>query len=185
VEDAVSKTRTTFAGWSASDKSDACDALTSLRTGAYAWDIVDLHNNAWILGYRPACATEKATPKCGSSVQVGSDCYYAGSVNYVIFGVMCDLCDKHYTATDPSKASDFKLGGMLKLINNYKGTGFSGLSTPAPNFVPSKEWATAGFMGWPTTSSSPAGDRSGCLPKCPTAFSGPAFSVHWVPKGVF
>jgi outer membrane protein OmpA-like peptidoglycan-associated protein len=185
VQDAVSKTRTTFAGWPASDKSSACDALTSLVTGGIAWDIVDLHNNAWILAYRPACASEKASPPCGSSVQVGSDCYYAGSVNYVIFGVMCDLCDKHYTATAPAKASDFKLPGMLKLINDYKGTGFTGLSTPSANFVPSKEWATAGFNGWPSGTASPAGDRSGCLPKCASPFTGTPFSVNWVPKGAF
>ena len=186
VSDAVSKTKTTFAGWSSSDQSDACDALTSLITGGAAWDIVDLHNNAWILTYRPACATEKATPPCGSSVQIGNDCYYAGSVNYVIFGVMCDLCDKHYTALGSSKAADFKLAGMLKLIDEYKGTGFTGLQTPSANFVPSQEWATAGFYGWPSgTTAAPAADKPGCLPKCSSPYAGAPFSVHWIPKGVF
>ena len=98
VQDAVSKTRTTFAGWSASDKESACGDLDSLLTGAVAWDIVQLHNNGWILSYRPACATVGATPPCGSTVKVGADCHYAGSPNYVIFGVMCNLCHGFFTA---------------------------------------------------------------------------------------
>src|SRR5262249_51824254 len=134
--------------------------------------------------YRPECATEKQNPPCGSSVQVGSDCYYAGSVNYVIFGVMCDLCDKHFTALGSDDANDFKLGGMLDLVNKYKGTGYTGLSTPSKNFVPSKEWATAGFNGWPAAAS-PAGDRNNCVPLCQKPYAGTVFTVNWIPKGVF
>jgi hypothetical protein len=184
VSAAVANTRTTFGGWSSSDKSDACHALNSLSTGAYAWDILELHNNAWILDYRPACATKGASPPCGSTVKVGSDCHYAGSVNYVIFGTMCDLCRSHFTAIKSSDASDFDEASMLKYINWYKGTGFTGLATPSANFGPSKEWAKAGFAGWPG-GSTPAGDRNTCAPTCGTAYSGGAFSVNWVPKGAF
>jgi hypothetical protein len=184
VDSACKLTRSTFAGWSPSDKADACHALNSLLTGGYAWDISDLHNNAWILTYRPACASQGATPACGSSVQIQNDCHYAGSVNYVIFGVMCKLCQDHFTSIGSSDASDYTEAEMLRLINLYKGTGFTGLSTPSANFVPSQNWAKAGFHDWPAAAS-PAGDRSNCSPTCATAYSGSAFMVHWVPKGFF
>lgn len=181
---AVAKTRSQFAGWTATQKGDACDALISLTTGAFAWDIGELHNNAWILGYRPACASARATPACGSSVKVGPDCHYAGSVNYVVFGAMCELCNTHFTSIGSSKASGFTQAEMLKWINRYKGTGFTGLSTPSANFAASQDWAIAGFRSWPAVPG-PAGDRTNCSPTCPTAYGGSAFQVHWVPHGWF
>jgi hypothetical protein len=184
VSDAVSKTKTTFAGWTPTQMADACHALTSLSTGAYAWDIGELHNNAWILGYRPSCASQGANPHCGSSVQVGADCHYAGSANYVIFGVMCKLCNNHFTAIGSSDANDFTESEMLKWVDKYKGTGFSGLSTPSANFAASQIWSRAGYAGW-SAASTPAGDRSNCLPTCPTAYTGSSFTVHWVPIGWF
>lgn len=185
VTDAVSKTKTTFGGWSPADKRGACDALDSLATGAVAWDIVELHNQAWILGYRPACATQGATPPCGSTVKINSDCYYAGSPNYVIFGVMCQLCNSHFTSVgDTAAANRFTRAEMQYWINFYKGTGPFGTGTPSGNFGPSRAWADAGYSMWPATSS-PAGDRNGCAPTCSTAYSGPAFRVNWVPRGVF
>ncbi|MGB8217848.1 MAG: DUF4157 domain-containing protein [Candidatus Methanoperedens sp.] len=184
ISDAVSKTKTTFAGWSATDKTDACDALTSLITGGFAWDIVDLHNNAWILAYRPGCASAGGTPPCGSSVKVGPDCHYAGSPNYVIFGVMCKLCHSHFTSISSAKASDFTESAMLDLVNKYKGTGFSGFSTPSANFVPSQNWSLSGYRGWPAAAQ-PVGDRTNCDPTCPLPYRGGAFMVNWHPKGVF
>jgi outer membrane protein OmpA-like peptidoglycan-associated protein len=184
VVDACSLTRTTFSGWTAAQKTDVCHALNSLLTGGFAWDIVDLHNNAWILSYRPACATVGATPPCGSSVQISSDCHYAGSANYVIFGVMCKLCGDHFTSIGSADAADYTEVEMLDLINKYKGTGFTGLSTPSANFVPSQDWAKAGYHGWPSVPD-PAGDRSGCSPSCPTPYGGAAFRVQWHPIGVF
>lgn len=179
VEDAVSRTRTAFAGWSAADRENHCDALDSLRTGGFAWDIVDLHNNAWILGYRPTCASVGATPPCGSTVQVGSECSYAGSPNYVIYGVMCRLCHDHYSATgSTSGVSRFTHAEMQSWINFYKGTGPLGFSTPSGNFVPSTEWATAGYRGWPAATT-PRGDRPGCAAACPTPYAGAAFDVAW------
>ena len=99
VKDVVALTRSDFAGWGAGTRELHCNALDSLLTGATAWDIYELHNNSWIYqNYRPACATAGATPPCGSTVQMGADCYYAGSPNYVIFGVMCKACYDHYSA---------------------------------------------------------------------------------------
>lgn len=185
VTAAVAKTQTTFAGWSRPDKQGACDALDSLTTGAVAWDIVELHNNAWILTYRPACASVGATPPCGSTVQIGTDCYYAGSPNYVIYGTMCKLCNAFFTGIgDAAGAARFTQSKMEYWVNVYKGTGFSGLGTPSANYGPSKDWAIAGYNGWPAATA-PGGDRNTCSPACPTPYAGAAFRVNWVPRGVF
>lgn len=182
VRDAVAKTKTTFAGWTGSVRESHCDALDSFSTGGYAWDIVELHNNAWILGYRPACATQGATPPCGSTVQVGADCYYAGSPNYVIYGTMCKLCHDHYSATSNADGvARFTQSEMESWIDFYKGTGWTGWETPSANYGPSRDWAIAGYNGWPSGGTPPAGDRNNCTPPCPTAYSGGAFTVHWYP----
>ncbi len=184
VEDAVRQTRSRFAGWTDPQKVEACDALDGLTTGGMAWDIVEVHNNAWILGYRPACASEHATPACGSSIQVGNGCHYAGSVNYVIFGAMCKLCADHFLAHGPINTgyARFTLASMMHLIDLYKGTGFSGLATPSANFHASQVWAYAGYQGWPAVGGPAAPDRSNCATTCPTAYTGPAFRVNWYPR---
>ncbi len=183
VTAALSNVNTIFGGWNQSVREDACGSLDSLITGGFAWDIIELHNNAWIhINYRPACATVGGTPSCGSSVQIGNECYYAGSPNYVVFGVMCKLCFDHYMSNLNSRGVNrFTKSKMLRLINYYKGTGFSGLSTPSANFAESQQWAEAGYDGWPSGGTPPAGDRSNCSPVCPTPYSGRAFRVHWYP----
>ena len=101
-KDAVHKTQREFKGWG-DDGEKTCASLVTHSTGQGAtisWDIWDLHNNGWILNYRPECATIGANPACGSTVQVGTECYYAGSVNYVIFGTMCKLCSDYYGARE-------------------------------------------------------------------------------------
>lgn len=184
VEDAANGLRSTFAGWTSSEKEDACDALDSLRHGAYAWDIVELHNNAWILNYRPICATQGATPPCGSSVQIGNQCYYAGSPNYVIFGVMCKLCYNYYYSIMLVNTgfARFTEKAMLDLIDLYKGSGFTGLATPSANYLSSRAWARVGYAGWPNVARVPVGDRSNCTPMCPTPYRGSAFRVNWYPN---
>jgi hypothetical protein len=185
VAAAVAKTRTTFAGWSTDEKEDSCDALDSLLRGGAAWDIVDLHNNAWIhRDYRPPCATAGGTPPCGSSIQVDNDCYYAGSPNYVIFGVMCKLCADYYLSIPLINTgfARFTKNAMRDLVDLYKGTGFTGLGTPSANFAESLAWAEAGYDGWPAGGSPPSGDRNNCVPKCPTPYSGRPFIVHWDPR---
>jgi outer membrane protein OmpA-like peptidoglycan-associated protein len=187
VKAAVAGIRATFTGWTSSQKEDACDALDSLRTGGYAWDIVELHNQHWIsLNYRPPCASEPTDPHCGSSVQVGQDCYYAGSPNYVIFGAMCKLCYDYYYSIMlvNTGLARFTKSEMLHLIDEYKGHGFSGFATPSPNFRESELWAVAGYSGWPF-SGSPAGDRPNCSPRCPIPYKGGAFHVNWYPNQFF
>ena len=180
VEDAVAKARSLFAAWTAEQKDESCEDLRGITTGSYAWDIVELHNNGWILSYRPLCATQGATPPCGSTVQVGRECYYAGSPNYVIFGTMCRLCYDHFYAQGRAGANvgytgwmDFTEKSMLDLIDLYKsGSG---------NVAPSKAWAVAGRDGWPSGGKPPKGDRPGCAPQCSQPYTGPAFRVNWYP----
>ena len=47
-----------------------------------------------------SCGWGTADMRCGAasntSVQVGTDCYYSGSANYVVFGTMCKLCFDYY-----------------------------------------------------------------------------------------
>lgn len=180
VQDAVASARSLFAGWTSDQRDEACEDLRGVTTGSYAWDIVELHNNDWILNYRPLCATQGATPPCGSTVQVGSECYYAGSPNYVIFGTMCKLCRDHFYAQGRAGANvgytgwmDFTEDSMLDLIDLYKSS--------SANVGPSKAWAVAGRDGWPSGGSPPRGDRPGCAPQCSQPYTGPAFRVNWYP----
>ena len=184
VEGAVRSIGNTFTTkWNSDQKENACDALDNAIDAQSAWDIVQLHNKGWISqNYQPTCATTGAVPHCGSSVQVGSDCYYSGSVNYVIFGKMCKLCADYYLGIPLINTgyARFTKSAMNSLINLYKGTGVTGFATPAPNFSTSVAWADAGYDGWPG-SSAPPGDRNNCAPMCPLPFSG-SFSVHWYPN---
>jgi hypothetical protein len=63
---------------------------------------------------------------------VGTDCYYAGSPNYVIFGAMCRLCYDHYTAAGNAGGQGrFTQSKMEYWINFYKGTGPAPIATRA------------------------------------------------------
>jgi len=170
VTDVIAKLRSDWGGWSSDQRGEACASLENVECGPDAWDIVQLHNNAWIYkDYRPACASEKADPKCGSSVQVGSDCHNAGSVNYVIFGVMCDLCGIwKWTMHMAIRAHKIHLSGY------------------DADFDASMAWADAGYHSWPA-GSTPSGDRNNCAPTCPTPYGPTAnngavkFDYHWYP----
>jgi hypothetical protein len=187
VADAVRLAESIFGGWNRSQKEDACDALVELPEAAFAWDILDLHNNAWILEYRcsppssscqvgppcpptSVCASCGATPPCGSTVEVDKECYYAGSANYVIWGVMCKLC------RDEFGGSEFSGDRMRFLVDLYKLWGLKG-----DNLATAKAWATAGDQGWPSGGTPPRGDKSNCSPMCPTPYQGSAFRITWCP----
>jgi outer membrane protein OmpA-like peptidoglycan-associated protein len=179
VEDVIHATRSMFSGLTSDHRTENCEALRSISHGQDAWDIVDLHNNAWILDYRPLCATAGATPPCGSTVQVGHECYYAGSVNYVIFGVMCKLCHDHFYAIGRAGSMpgytgymDFDIGSMVDLIDLYKSS--------SGNVGPSEAWARAGYRDWPSATA-PPGDRNSCAPQCSQPYHGAPFRLHWYP----
>ncbi|MET8138578.1 OmpA family protein [Streptomyces sp. NPDC005251] len=187
---AVAKTRAMFAAWGGPRKNLACEALLSLFIALRAWDIKDLHNQDWIKGYKQ-CATTVGRASCERTVTVDKACSYAGSVNYVIYGVMNRLCADHLTAYPPMgprfgfspdpwgfdwtpqmSAADFSEASMLARIDKYK--------SESKNVGPSKAWATAGYRGWPAAPS-PPGDRPECSPTCPTPYNGPEFAVYWEP----
>jgi hypothetical protein len=199
TKDAITTTRTEFGKLNDDQKHGACSALSSLSTGAYAWDIIDLHsqvtNDVLNQSFRPVCATSGATPACGSSVTVDGSCHFAGSANYVIFGVMCKLCLTYYKSMlnsaswyevfDKDKYRNgilqFDKPGMLSLIDLYKK--YIPLlkgDSPAGNIDAAKRWSIAGFDGWPNGVATPPADRSNCTLTCPHSASGP-FSVSWYP----
>ena len=170
VRGVVAALRSAWSGWTSNQRGEACWALENIDCGPVAWDIVQLHNNAWIYqDYRPACASAGANPRCGSSVKVGPDCHNAGSVNYVIFGVMCDLCDIWRRT-------------MHAMIWVHK-VHLSGMDA---DYDAAVDWADAGFDGWPAAGT-PAGDRTNCAATCPTPYGPTAhnaatsFDFHWYP----
>ncbi len=196
---AITTTRGEFAKLSPDKKMEACEALSSLSTGAYAWDIIDLHSQVTsdVLNkpFRPICATSGASPACGSSVTVDGSCHFAGSSNYVIFGVMCKLCSTYYhdmlnnaswyeifdNDTYRRGILQFTKSGMLGLIDLYKKyIPLLTLDSPAGNIDAAKRWSIAGYDGWPTGVSTPAADRANCTLTCPHRAAG-LFKVSWYP----
>lgn len=151
-------------------RGSACRNLDHPPEARYSWDIILLHNSDWIWRlFRPYCATIGGNPACGHSIQVGTQCHYAGSVNYVVYGLMCKLCYDH-------GLHRFTEEHMLAQIERYK--------RGAPNYNPSRQWAIAGYRNWPS-SGTPAGDRSNCSPTCSllrgTPFLTRPFLVRWCP----
>jgi hypothetical protein len=193
VKKAVAETRHMFHGWSTAKKAKACNMLVEPPQAAFAWDILDMHKNAWILRYRcktpsascpeqpkhPVCATQGAN--CGSTVQVGKDCYYAGSANYVIFGTMCKLCHDQFIGKRTFYGGmEFTELEMKALVYLYKVGGITGA-----NVSTAADWAVAGYHGWPSGGTPPAGDRNNCHPGCPTPYRGSDkgfdFKIVWCP----
>ncbi|MGH8563233.1 MAG: eCIS core domain-containing protein [Gammaproteobacteria bacterium] len=174
---AISGLRSTFTSFNPTQQEEACEALVSYPIGEVAWDIVELCDkcspgNAWILNSFPTCATQYTPAKCGAAVQVGDECFFSGSANYVIYGVMFKLC----SALD---FDTFNLGEALSWIRFYKTKG--GLRRADPNLPTAQQWAKAGYTGWPSGSTPSPGDRADCNPLCPLSYTGSAFRVRWCP----
>ena len=139
--------------------------------------IIQLNEQQWIVEkYGSVCAS-KAQPDCRASVQIDGECFYAGSANYVHFGNMFDLCQRHYAVAYPLN-KQFTETEMLKWINLYKGK-VIGLFPQSANFKSSVDWALAGFYNWPSGALTPPGDRPNCSPTCPLPYTGPDFDVNW------
>jgi hypothetical protein len=196
---AITDTRTEFGKLSDDQKHEACSALSSLRTGDIAWDIIEMHAQPKkdVLNKlaRPPCAPLGANPSCFSSVTVDGSCHFAGSANYVIFGVMCKLCSTFYQNKLNSASwyevidkdtyrhgvAQFGKAGMLGLIDLYKKyLPLLKLDPTAANIDAAKNWSIAGFDGWPNAVATPAPDRANCTLTCPYKVSTP-FSVSWYP----
>jgi hypothetical protein len=184
VSDSVAKLKSDFRALSAEEKNTSCEWLRDEVFGLIAWDIRPLHQQTWIKNdYGESCAQDLGDggPCCHRSVQIGESCHYAGSVNYVSFGVMCRECFNHY-ATDPVDLSgvyNFRKESMLSLINLYKG-GVLPFTSPSGNVGNSKKWAGAGWDGWPSGGTPPTGDCAKCAP-CPQPYVGRDFDARWCP----
>ena len=205
---AIDFTRKEFAKWSDKQKDKACQSITSWSTGDVAWDIIELHaqvtGDVINKGFRPTCATSGANPPCGSSVTVQNSCHFAGSANYVIFGVMCRLCNTFYeeqlqktnsnvqrfadfvSSFSPrdilrKRRDDFSENGMLYLVDLYKKyIPLLKLDPIASNYHAAKAWSQAGFHGWPSGSSTPPGDRKNCRLTCGIQTT-KNFTISWYP----
>lgn len=199
TKSAIRATKSWFFRWTNDQRHEACSALNSLSVGDIAWDILELHSqvtsDALNKPFRPACATSGATPACGSSVTIGGSCHFAGSANYVIFGVMCRLCHDHYDTMlnnasfyeifdkDAYRRGKLQFGvtGMLGLVDLYKKYVPLLLGdSPAGNLEAAKRWSMAGWNGWPYQAPTPMPDRSNCTLTCPHRATHP-FDISWFP----
>ena len=73
-----------------------CDALYDTSTRGGAWEIYQLHGRGWISNQFSCCATK---PRCYNTVEVSGKCYHASSVNYLMWGVMNNLCGNSWDLT--------------------------------------------------------------------------------------
>ncbi len=179
LEDAVASVTSSFTRLSSDEQEEVCGTLNSLISGSSTWDIMPLYheNNAWIYqNYQPVCASAGGNPRCGETVQVGQHCYYSGTANYVIFGTMCRLCQQNL---EEDEGSNYDEDHMIELIDFYKGPGI--FFAAAGNYVPSLQWARAGYHGWPNGGNPPPGDRNNCAPQCPKPYYFGPMPVRWCP----
>jgi hypothetical protein len=172
--DALSRVKSEFAGWSSSDRGEACSNLVTIPWATFSWDISQLSpegRKKFTKAFGPECAS------CGYTVQVGGACHFDGSVNYVAYGTMMRLCRDHYNADGSDWARWFSEDMMILLIAAHKS--FTGVVSA--NVGSSAEWASAGYRGWPQKGSAPAGDRPNCTATCSKTYSGPGLTVQWYP----
>ncbi|MFN0153589.1 MAG: hypothetical protein ACKVUT_04355 [Gaiella sp.] len=172
LESTLSRVKSAFAGWSGAKRFVACTNLVTLPGAASSWDIRELGpggRSGFSKSYQPSCST------CGHSVQVGTDCHYSGSVNYVVYGVMMRLCHDHFTREESGFADWYSSNEMLELIYIHKNKS----GTEAANFQASNNWALAGYHSG-SVRPTPPGDRKECTP-CPNGYSGRGLTVNWLP----
>jgi hypothetical protein len=172
LEDAVSRTEAAFGKWSSTQRAVACIALVETPIGAVGWEINQLgpgNREQGAENFRPECAT------CATSlsVQVGRGCHYAGSVNYVVYGVMLRLCHGHLKNSALSReAPFFTEEQMVRYITLWKSL------RNAPNLTASLAWAKAGYNRWPDAPTPPP-ELPNCA-KCPKALTS-RMTVRWLP----
>ena len=182
----VDNVRKEFRAKTEDEKEEMCDQIDSLIHGPVTWDFARLHVRDWMAGIRDTCATvvkDANEPCCANSVQVDKECCYAGSANYVLFGVICKSCFDHYLGKNPVDLSGtyrFNSNRMLSLIESYKSSSW--------NFNKSKQWSLEGYKGWPSGGSTPTGDCSqDCSSNCSLPFfikggaDNEAFRARWCP----
>jgi len=166
LEDALSRTKTTFAGWSTTRRLVACDSLHN-GWGAIGWEINQLGpgpRDRLVDKYRPDCSTCVEQP----TVQVEGGCHYAGSVNYVVYGVMFRLCHEHFE----NPIAEFTEDVMTKYITRWKKL------HGAPNLQASLNWAKAGYNNWPARRTPPP-ELPNCA-ECSQEYTR-RMTVRWLP----
>jgi hypothetical protein len=171
LKDAVSRTRAAFAKWSSIQRAAACITLVDTPIGAFGWEINQLGpggREQVAKRYQPECAT------CGGSlsVRVGSGCHYAGSANYVIYGVMLSLCHAHLESKHSGEARFYGEEWMTRYITTWK------MLRGAPNLRASLNWAKAGYNDWPSVPTPPP-ELPSCL-ECPKQLTS-RLTVRWLP----
>ncbi|MBN8456501.1 MAG: hypothetical protein J0M04_01455 [Verrucomicrobia bacterium] len=142
------------------------------------WDIEQLYQNT----ENPipnSCgqASSRNEENCGKTVTYEGSCYYRGSVNYVLWGRMHDLCG---IGQNPMNhilwARKVALSGKWTLGNWYRG---EWSLTPHHSYYPAHDWAQMGYFNkvYPGSKAiAPASDRPYCKP-CTKKWNGP-FSIH-------
>lgn len=160
-------------------KNDACIAAVA-PTAMFSWDILGIHDrHEWIDRTHPTC--DVGGPN--STVEVDGQCFYTGSVNYLLWGVMFRLCNKANPNVGPAVFSE---DTMIEYVSSYKG-GVPGVMSQSGNWGPSQWWAKAGYQGWPAAAT-PPGDRPKQKCRCPKELGqdfptndGSTFLVGWWP----
>lgn len=174
LEATLRRIRKAFGEWSGPKRYGACLGLVTLPVAKSGWDISELGpygREKFAEQHQPDCST------CGLSVQVGKDCHYAGSVNYVSYGLMMRLCRDDFLKDDSTLADWFSQEEMLELVYIHKSFNWS--FTQGANFQASNEWALVGYRNGPLKPI-PAGDRKEeCNKLCGKKYSGRGFTVNW------
>jgi flagellar motor protein MotB len=184
LADVLADVRSTYSGWSATQRREACDAITGVPIPfvtcgfIMAWDIHELFlpETGWLCRrpYHPPCGMPPLTgcdnedpSDCGNSVEVRGKCFLAGTVNYALFGQICRLCNDEFGVLSEST--------MENLILGWKALGCF-LDDPGPPIA----WARAGFRGFP--GHIPLQENRGqCRGRCPVAYVSGPFTWVWEP----
>lgn len=147
------------------------------RLNRDAWDTVGLFRNS--MGYlfrnpiRSACCIPRGATSfdenprtCSCSVQVGSECWLSGTVNYGAYGIMMKLCFNFMHLPIFSRTS------MQQIVRIYK----RGQENPE---IP-LSWALATWDNGPTGISTRSGNRPNCQTTCRFTATG-GFDYVWEP----
>lgn len=105
-----------------------------------AWEVEELRTLRRLIATKfPHCPRGGPKDYCKQTVTIEGKCYYMGSVNYLIYGVMWRLCGSR---TEMTAAGSLSLEAMVRA---YKFT-----QEGATNTEESVAWAKAGYQGWPS-----------------------------------
>lgn len=128
------------------------------------WDIVDLRPDLYNFESRLLRGGE-----CDMTVEVEGKCFRHEEVNYLMWGLMTQLCGKSLAW------SEFKIRAYLRYhyLHHPHDTPFSG---EADNKI---AWTEAGYYGWPQRSGAPPPTRSDCTLSPGSEADFPPFRAQW------